>query len=61
MPQPYILLLSLLAGLLGAGFMWFLWDFAEKVYELLERRRMRRRLKRDEEALMAQAADRKPS
>jgi hypothetical protein len=55
MQQTYILLISLLTGLVAAGFMWFLWDLAEKVYELMERRRQQRRLKQDADELLAQA------
>ena len=55
MQQTYIVLISLLAGVLAAGFVWFLWDVAEKIYELLDRWRVRRRLKKDARALMEQA------
>ena len=55
MQQTYIVLISLLAGVLAAGFVWFLWDVAEKIYEMLDRWRVRRRLKKDARALMAQA------
>lgn len=55
MEDPYIIAISLAAGLIAAGFVWFLWDFAEKIYEVIEARRMQRKLKKDAEALLDQA------
>ncbi|MBI2434741.1 MAG: hypothetical protein HYV26_17940 [Candidatus Hydrogenedentes bacterium] len=61
MQQHYILLISLLAGLVAAGFVWFLWDLAAKVHETLDAARVRRRLKRDAAALAQQAKEPAPA
>jgi hypothetical protein len=57
MQQTYILLISLLAGVVAAGFVWFLWDFAEKLQEVLARRRAKHLLDKDANTLLEQAKE----
>lgn len=57
MQHTYILLISLLAGIVAAGFVWFLWDVAEKLQDVWEKRRARRQLDKDAAALLEQAKE----
>lgn len=54
MNHNYVLLLSLLAGSVAAGFVWFLWDLAEKLRDVAQRRRARTVLAADAAMLLEQ-------
>lgn len=55
--EQYLLLISVLAGVVTAGFIFFLWEVAERLQHGVHHWRLKRRLQKQEEGLMQQAKE----